>query len=93
MGKEGLYRLLSRSDVLLLANDPGTSTGLCLQLIFTQRGETGAFTLDCGGVLRLFVSLKRESSTLALTANATWVKRDNCALHCARCDEKNSSLP
>ena len=51
-------------------NDPGTSTVLCLQLILIQCGETAACSLDCGDVLRFFISLTRESSTLALTANA-----------------------
>ena len=35
-------------------DDPGTSTVLCLQLILIQRGETGACSLDCGGILRFF---------------------------------------
>ena len=46
-------------------NDTGTSAVLCLQLILTQHGDTGTFSLDCSGVLRFFVHLKRESSMFA----------------------------
>ena len=67
-------------------DDPGTSNVLYLQLNLIQRGETGACSLDCGGVLRFFVSFMEESSMLALTWNATWVKCDDFANHRARCD-------
>ena len=61
-------------------NNPGTFTILCLKLMLIQCGETDACSLDCVNVLGFFVSLAQESSTLSLTATATWVKRDNSGL-------------
>ena len=45
-------------------NYSGTSTVLCLQLILIQRGETGACTLDCGGILRFFDMLCKRALRL-----------------------------